>query len=488
MPVSEERTARINKLEQIYKSGRDAYPSKALRTHTCLQCITQFDDLVDKHEEISVVGRIKAIRRHGSSLFLTIEDATSPLQAYVRKGDVVEDDFLTMKETIDLGDFIEVHGTLFRTRMGEKTVHASRTRLLSKALLPLPEKWHGLSDVEVRYRKRYLDLIANTSIRDIFHKRTLLMSAIRKFFDARMFQEVETPILQPLAGGATARPFTTHHNALDQDMFLRIAPELYLKRLIVGGYERVYEVARCFRNEGIDHSHNPEFTMLEAYMAYADYLDLMDLMEELFRELVRALFHEDAFTYEDHTISMREPFGRLDYFQTLTQASDIPIDILHKEHELRVECGKRSIHLNDTTSLAQMLDELTKKYVLPLLIQPTFLMDHPVVLSPLSKRKITNPEQVERFQLIMAGKELVNAFSELNDPLDQASRFEEQDTRRRSGDEEAHRIDHDFITALEHGMPPTAGLGIGIDRLVAILTNSHSVKEVILFPTLRNQD
>lgn len=487
MSVLEERAARINKLQEISKERGSAYPSSAKRTHTCYQCVIQFDELSANSVEVAVTGRIKAIRRHGGSLFLTIEDATSPLQAYIRKGDVADDEFMLAKEYLDLGDFLEVRGTLFRTKMGEKTVHARSARLLAKALLPLPEKWHGLSDVEVRYRKRYLDLIANPEVREVFRKRTLLISTIRKFFDARMFQEVETPILQPLAGGAAARPFVTHHNALDQDMFLRIAPELYLKRLIVGGYERVYEIARCFRNEGIDHSHNPEFTMLEAYVAYADYTDLMDLMEQLFRELVQTLFQDQKFIYEEHEISLVEPFQRLDYFGALSRATGISSNTLHDEHQLREECKSRGVPLNDTTSLAQMLDELTKKFVLPTLTQPTFIMDHPVVLSPLSKRINNNPEQVERFQLIIAGKELVNAFSELNDPLDQAARFQEQESQRKRGDEEAHRLDEDFITALEHGMPPTAGLGIGIDRLAALLTNSHSVKEVILFPTLRNQ-
>lgn len=487
MSVLEERDARINKLNEIKKRGLIPYPSDTQRTHTCQQCAIDFDDLVAAKLAVTVAGRIKTIRRHGGSIFLTIADATSPLQVYVRKDDVAPHEFTLAKEYLDLGDFLEVHGTMFRTKMGEKTVHASRSRLLSKSILPLPEKWHGLSDVEVRYRKRYLDLIANPSIRDIFQKRTLIIRSIRNFFDTRSFHEVETPILQPLAGGAAARPFATHHNALDQDMYLRIAPELYLKRLIVGGYERVYEIARCFRNEGIDHSHNPEFTMLEAYIAYADYTDLMALMEELFRELVQTLYSELRFTFEGHTIDVAESFKRIDYFEALSEASGIALPILRDEHALHEECKKRQISLNDTSSLAQMIDELTKKYVLPSLIQPTFLMDHPVVLSPLSKRKHTNPDQVERFQLIIAGKELVNAFSELNDPIDQAARFAEQESQRRRGDEEAHRTDEDFLMALEHGMPPTAGLGIGIDRLTALLANVHTVKEVILFPTLRNE-
>lgn len=488
MAVLEERAVRIKKLQDISSKGLIAYPSKAERTHTCYQCIVQFDDLVTDCAVVSVVGRIKAIRRHGGSLFLTIEDSTSSLQAYIRKDDVSADEFVLAKEYLDLGDFLEVRGTLFRTKMGEKTVHASQIKLLCKALLPLPEKWHGLSDVEVRYRKRYLDLIANPSVREIFFKRTILIRTIRNFFDERMFHEVETPILQPLAGGAAARPFVTRHNALDQDMYLRIAPELYLKRLIVGGYERVYEIARCFRNEGIDHSHNPEFTMLEAYMAYADYLDLMNLVEELFRVLVQTLFGENHFPHENQIISSQEPFQRVDYFTALSKASGISLAILYDEHLLRKECKTSGIQLNDSSSLAQMLDELTKKFVLPTLIQPTFLMDHPVVLSPLSKRKMDNLQRVERFQLIVAGKELVNAFSELNDPIDQASRFEEQEAQRKGGDEEAHRTDEDFITALEHGMPPTAGLGMGIDRLAALFTNCHAVKEVILFPTLRSYE
>ncbi len=473
-----ERNSRIKKLETIRKLGLHPYPSSVDRTHTCNECLLNFDGLFENKQTVCVAGRIRMIRKHGGSIFLTIEDATARLQIYVKRDSVPQNDFMLTDDLVDIGDFIQVKGALFRTRLGEKTVHVEGITMLAKSLLPLPEKWHGLSDVETRYRKRYLDLIANPSVREIFKKRSAIIRELRNFFTEKEFLEVETPILQQIPGGANARPFATHHNSLNQNMYLRIAPELFLKRLIVGGYERVFEIGRAFRNEGIDNSHNPEFTIAEAYMAYTDYKQLMDLVEELFMRIVRTL--------KPDTPSAHKPFTRITYLDALHTHTGIAMDILRNEHELRPACIERNIDKDKLVSHGAMLDELTKNYVLGNFIEPTFLIDHPAALSPLAKRKKSDSSLVERFQLIAQGKEIVNAFSELNDPIDQMNRFIEQEKNRKKGDQEAHLKDDDYIEALEHGLPPTAGLGIGIDRLTALLTDSNNLKEVILFPTLKH--
>ncbi len=477
MSQTEERAFRIKKLESIRKLGINPYPSSSKRTHTCSECVVFFDEYVESQKTVSICGRVRMIRKHGGSIFLTIEDETAQFQMYVKKDAVAKNDFTITSELLDIGDFVQAEGTLFRTRLGEKTLHVGNISILTKALLPLPEKWHGLSDMETRYRKRYLDLIVNPSVRELFLKRSMLVKEMRSFFEEKGFMEVETPMLQSIAGGAMARPFVTHHNSLDQDMFLRIAPELHLKRLIVGGYEKVFEIGKNFRNEGIDHSHNPEFTELEAYMAYADYEELMDLIEELTVRLISKVKPDSS--------PPEIPFARISYLAALETYSGISQIILRNEDELRIEWNKSEFQNDTFVSYGTMLDQLTKTYVLPKMSDPTFLIDHPVVLSPLSKRKSDDPALVERFQLVMQGKEIVNAFSELNDPLDQKERFDEQEKNQVKGDQEAHPKDEDFIEALEHGMPPTAGLGIGIDRLVAILLGAHHLKEVILFPTLK---
>ncbi len=485
MAVLEERAYRLEKLQELENRGILTYPAKSYRTHTCKEALEHFDAWSAEGNVITLVGRLKLFRRHGGSAFVNIEDGTELIQLFFSKDHVGEKVFEVLTDCVDPADFIEVTGTLFYTKKGERTVQVQSYRLLSKALLPLPEKWHGLTDVEVRYRQRYLDLIANPAVRQIFLMRGAIVRTIRNFFEEQRFLEVETPMLQAIPGGALARPFITHHNALDADLYLRVAPELYLKRLIVGGYERVFEVARCFRNEGIDHSHNPEFTQVEAYMAYADYEDLMHLIENLFLQLSRVLFKDNQFEFEGQVIEMEKSFVRITFKDAIKQGCGLDIDSCPSAESLATEAKSLGVEVDASMRRGKILDELFKVFVVSKTLQPTFITDYPVELSPLAKRKAENPQYVERFQLVIARSELVNAFSELNDPQDQLLRFEEQQGNREQGDDEAHRVDMDYVIALEHGMPPTAGLGIGIDRLTALLTNSHSLKEVILFPTLR---
>ncbi len=485
----EERGVRIQKMNAARQCGMNPYPSDAHRTHTCLEAIQQFEQLVSQAMPISLVGRIRGIRRHGGSSFFVLEDASGSIQLFLKKDLLGEEQYSHTKEMLDMGDFLEVAGTMFETKTGEKTVQVSGFRLLTKALLPLPEQWHGLTDVETRFRQRYLDLIANKEVREIFASRARIIKTMRNFFEGHGFLEVETPVLQAIPGGATARPFITHHNALDADLYLRIAPELFLKRLVVGGFERVFEFARCFRNEGIDFSHNPEFTMLEAYMAYADYRDLMDLVERLMCEIVIATHGSETMSINGVDVVFKPPFRRIPFASAIQERSGINIFDYHDHVTLLAAMKKHNVSLEKTEKIhswAQLVDVLFKKTVASQITEPTFIIDHPRVLSPLSKRKADSDHPVvERFQLILGGVEIVNAFSELNDPLDQRERFAEQQKAKLAGDEEAHPFDDDFVTALEYGMPPTAGLGIGIDRLVSLLTGRHAIKEVILFPTLR---
>lgn len=488
MQNSDERDFRIKKLATLRSKGINPYPSEGNRTATCKQCLLHFKEWSSEKKEQTVAGRIRSIRLHGGSAFLTIEDNSGTLQLFLRKNTIGEDAFDVVNNNLDIGDFLECRGTLFLTKTGEKTLDGAAVRILCKSLLPLPEKWHGLSDVEMRYRQRYLDLIANPGVKDIFMRRNKIISLIRAFFEEREFLEVETPILQPIPGGATARPFITHHNALDSDLYLRIAPELYLKRLIVGGFERVFEFSRCFRNEGVDHSHNPEFTQIEAYTAYSDYRELMNLIEHMFTKLSAELLTDDALEYEKNIISFKTPFTRLSFQEAILKNSGVDIYAHATLNDLRAEAKDRSLEIDYAASRAKIMDELFKEYVVKRIIHPTFIVDYPIELSPLAKKKKDDQSLTERFQLIIGGIELVNGFSELNDSLDQRERFEEQERHRAAGDQEAHRIDEDFITALEHGMPPTAGFGLGIDRLTALFTNSHSLKEVILFPTLRQKE
>ncbi len=485
MPDIEEHIVRAQRRDALVQKGIDPYTNQLGDRVSCHEAQTRFDDWSASTHEIGLAGRVRSIRKHGGSMFLDIDDGTDRIQLFIKKDMVSAHDFEIASDLLDIGDIVYAKGTLFLTKKEEKTLQVATFSILTKALLPLPEKWHGLSDVETRYRQRYLDLISNPSVAAIFRARSVVIRTIREFFEHERFIEVDTPILQAIPGGATARPFMTHHHALDVDMYLRVAPELYLKRLIVGGFERVFEIARCFRNEGIDHTHNPEFTQVEAYMAYATYEDLMDLSERLIREMVQAVHKTTHFEYEGQVIDCAGAFPCVKFRDAIIQYGDIDIDAHLTFETLSTAAASRGVNLKECTSRAQVLDQLFKTFVASTLVQPTFVIDYPLELSPLARKKNDNPLYTERFQLVIAGVERMNAFSELNDPVDQLERFKEQEGMRENGDVEAQRLDRDYITALEHGMPPTAGLGMGIDRMVALLTNSHAIKEVILFPALR---
>jgi lysyl-tRNA synthetase class 2 len=475
---------RLAKLRRWRKRGIDPFAvTRFDRTHQIAEIQAQFEAL--QGQTVRIAGRLLALRAHGKLTFADLLDGSGKIQLMARINTLGQEAYERFGD-LDVGDLLGVEGTVLKTRTGETTVEVRQFWLLAKALRPIPEKWHGLKDVEVRYRQRYLDLIANPSVREIFVKRALLLRAIRQFLDERGFLEVETPILQPVYGGALARPFITHHNALDMDLYLRIAPELYLKRLLVGGFERVYEIGRNFRNEGIDARHNPEFTMLEAYQAYADYHDIMRLVEELIAFVAQSVLGTTTITYQGHTIDLTPPWRRLSLMDALKEVTGIDFLAFRNDDERARAIGRQlGLSIEPTDHWGRVLDEALKKKVVPTLIQPTFLLDYPVEISPLAKRKPDDPTMTERFQGFIGGLEVANAFSELNDPLDQRERFEMQQRLRERGDVEAHPLDWDFVTALEYGMPPTGGLGIGIDRLMMLFTNSPSIREVILFPLLR---
>ncbi len=487
----EEEAVRREKLERLRKEGVDPYPSASHRSASCREAIEQFDAWSAGKKTITVAGRLKAVRTHGGAAFADLVDETEKLQLHLKSDGVGQASFERFAALVDHADFIEAEGTLFLTKRGEKTLEVKSWRLLSKALLPLPEKWHGLSDVEVRYRKRYLDLIANEETRRIFRTRSLIVRSIREFLDGRGFMEVETPILQTVAGGASARPFVTHHNALDIDLYLRVAPELYLKRLIVGGFEKVYEIARCFRNEGISFQHNPEFTQVEFYWAYATYEDLMKLTEDLVSGLV-AKMTGGSMKIERDSVSLdfMPPYPRRKFYDLVKEGTGIDLEDASDESKLRkaIEKKKLSLDLKNIVGYGELVDALYKEYVRPKIVHPTFVVDYPAEMIPLAKRKEDDPRKIATTQLLVQGIELTKAYNELNDPLDQEARFKEEERRKGKGAEEAMATDVDFVEALKHGMPPTAGFGMGIDRLTALLTGSHSVKEVILFPTMRPEE
>ncbi len=422
------------------------------------------------------------MRQHGGLIFSNIEDGTGKIQILFKKDRVGEKSFQFFLDNFDIGDFIETRGILFKTQKGEKTLEAAGYKILAKSLSPLPEKWHGIQDIEERFRKRYLDLIFNKEVKDKFKLRSKIIKEIRNFLEKEGFLEVETPILQPLYGGAKAKPFKTHLNALDIDMYLRISPELYLKRLLVAGFEKVYEIGKCFRNEGLDKSHNPDFTMLEFYWAYSDYKDLIKLTEKLFTDLLKNIFGKTKIKYESKEINFKTPWPRIEFSQLLKKYTKIDLDEINLE-ALKKEAQKMGIEPKGDK--AEIADEIYKKFCREKIWQPTFVIHHPLGAFPLAKEIEKNPGKTANFQLIAAGLELINAFSELNDPWEQRKRFEEQERIRKEGYDEAQRLDEDFIEALEHGMPPAAGFGMGIDRLVALLTDSHSLREIILFPTMR---
>jgi lysyl-tRNA synthetase class 2 len=472
---------RLNKLKRLKELNINPYPYRFDRTHNFSEIKQRFEELSSNQTTVRTAGRIIAIRGHGKTTFATLNDENEKLQIYLRKQDL--GDYYNIFENFDIGDFIGVEGKLFKTKTGEITVLVEKFILLTKSLRPLPEKWHGLRDIEIRYRKRYLDLIANPEVRGIFKGRSKIVSLLRNFFDSRGFLEVETPVLQPVYGGAAARPFKTFYNALDQEMYLRIADELYLKRLIVGGYEKVWEFCKDFRNEGLDRFHNPEFTMIEAYQAYTDYFGIMELVEDLFEFLIKNLYSDNIITFQDKKVEIKRPFKRIKYTEVLNER--LGVDILTMpEEDLNKICLKYGIKVENQT-IGSKIDKLFSELIQKSLIEPTFVIDYPKIISPLAKAHRNNPLLVERFELIIFGLEVANAFSELNDPIEQRRRFEEQLARREEGIGE---IDEDFLEALEYGMPPTGGLGIGVDRLCMILLNQPSIRDVILFPQLRRED
>jgi len=482
--IDELRKIRLKKLEAIRKTGILVYPEKTKRTYKIEEALKNFSQLARLKKEIVLVGRIMSLRIHGGATFFHIEDGTGKIQAYFKKDRLGESRYKFFLDNFDIGDFIEVRGVLFKTKRGERTIEGADFKMLAKSLLPLPEKWHGLKDIEERFRKRYLDLIFNPEVKKKFEIRFMVIQTIREFLDKEGFLEVETPILQPIYGGAKARPFKTHLNAFDLDMYLRIAPELYLKRLLVGGFERVYEIGKCFRNEGVDRFHNPDFTMLEFYWAFADYKDLMKLTEKLFEYLLKKVFQKLEITYEGKKINFKVPWSRVEFSQLMRKYTALNVEEINLE-SLKIKAKEFNLKLEKGLGKAEILDEIYKKFVRPKIWQPTFIIHFPLGFQTLAKALEKDSQRLANFQSVTAGFELINAFSELNDSIEQRKRFEEQKKLMVAGFKEAHPLDEDFLEALEYGMPPAAGFGLGIDRLVALLTDSHSLREVILFPTMR---
>src|SRR3954465_13965181 len=489
---------RQSNLAELGKLGIDIYPHSFERRHSIAQLVADYgershDELEEQRIETITGGRILAIRAFGKANFLAISDGRAKIQIYIRQDSLPDVDFRIFK-LLDLGDWIGLEGRLFRTRTNEFTIWASRIHFLAKCFLPLPEKWHGLSDVEIRYRQRYLDLIVNPDSRRVFETRSRVVAAIRDFMIGRGYLEVETPMMQPIAGGAIARPFVTHHNALDMQLYLRIAPELYLKRLVVGGLEKVFEINRNFRNEGISTQHNPEFTMMEFYEAYADYQALMLMTEEMISTVATQVLGTDQIAFGDHQISLAAPFMRLSLREAARDAASRKLAREVTDADLRdrgrVDALARELGLevDPGYGAGKITTEIFERLCEDRLIQPTFVYDFPTEVSPLSKQKPDDPDTVERFELYIGGFEVANAFSELNDPVEQRRRFEGQLANRASGDLEAHAMDEDYIRALEYGLPPTGGEGVGIDRLVMLLTNSPSIRDVILFPLMRAKE
>jgi lysyl-tRNA synthetase class 2 len=481
---------RIKKIEELREMGIKPYGDPFRASDHASELLDRYadtpkEDLEAAAVQCSLAGRIMAFRDFGKAAFAHVQDSSGKIQIYLKK-DVLGQKHKLLKK-LDIGDIIGIRGRLFRTKTNELTVEVEQLELLTKSVRPLPEKWHGLKDVETRYRQRYVDLIVNPEVRENFAKRSVIIKGVRDFLESKGFIEVETPMMHQIPGGATARPFKTHHNALDIDLYLRIAPELYLKRLLVGGYERVYELNKNFRNEGISTKHNPEFSMLEFYIAYRDYHYLMSLTEDLITTVAMKAVGTLKIPYGDDVIDLTPPWRRVPMLEALME-SGVPQEALGDAEKAKQWARGNQIDIPEGSSHGKALDEIFKEKVEPGLVQPTFIIDHPVELSPLAKRKADNPALVERFELFICSRELANAFSELNDPFDQKVRFLEQVKAKQEGDEEAHWMDEDFIRALEYGMPPAAGEGIGVDRLVMLLTNSPSIRDSILFPQLKPED
>lgn len=488
---SEQAEVRKQKLAKLKDSGVVVYPNDFKPTHAASEIVARYaeasdDDLNAAPRDIRIAGRVMAIRRMGKASFFHLQDRRGRLQVYVQQNKLGEEGYALFR-SLDLGDIVGVWGRLFRTRTKELTLDADGLCLLAKCLRPLPEKWHGLADIEARYRQRYLDLMVNADVREVFEKRSRIIRLLRRFFEERDFLEVETPMMQSIPGGAAARPFITHHNTLDMELYLRVAPELFLKRLLVGGFERVFELNRNFRNEGISVRHNPEFTMLEFYQAYATFADLMQLTEELFASLAKEVVGSFTVTYGDHRVDLTPPWRRLTIPEAIMVHGGAAENDVRSLEELHNFAKRRGVHVDSSAPYGYALVEVFEGVAEAQLIQPTFVTGYPIEVSPLARKNDQNPALVDRFELYIAGRELANAFSELNDPADQRQRFLEQMEARKAGDDTANPIDDDYVRALEYGMPPAAGEGIGIDRLVMLLTNAQSIRDVILFPLLRSR-
>lgn len=486
---------RLNNLTKFIERDELPYPPRVIHNHPTAEAIELYEEaemaLPEGSEEkpeikVEVAGRLVAVRKMGKSTFAHIQDGAGRLQLYFRKNDLGDEDYLRFLKEFDLGDFIAAQGHLFRTRTGEVTVHVADFQLASKALHPLPEKWHGLKDTETRYRQRYLDLVSNPEVREIFVKRSKIVTAMRKFLDSEGFLEMETPALQPIYGGALARPFTTHHNALNMQLYLRISDELYLKRLIVGGFDKVYEICKDFRNEGVSTKHNPEFTMMECYWAYADYQDMMRLTENMIAFIAQEVLGTTRIVFDGKEVDLAPPWRRLNLAEGIK--AETGIDIMASYPDVRTlwtECQKRNLEVSPQPTWGKLVDELLGEYLEPAIVNPTFIHTFPLDISPLSKQNPDDPRMVERFEAFVAGMEIGNAYSELNDPVTQRQRFVDM---QQDGDEEAHVVDDDYVIALMQGMPPTGGLGIGVDRVVMLMADQQSIREVILFPHMRPRE
>ncbi|MDD5098100.1 MAG: lysine--tRNA ligase [Candidatus Pacebacteria bacterium] len=483
--IEEIRENRIEKLKKLESAGLSAYPIETKRTHEIKEALESFESLSKKEKEVILVGRMRTMRSHGALTFIDFEDGTAKLQALFASDKLGESAYQLFLDTFDVGDFVELRGILFETKRGEKTIQVADYKMLCKSLRPLPEKWHGLKDVEERYRKRYLDLMFSPEVKDKFRIRSEFIRELRNFLDSEGFLEVETPILQLLYGGARAKPFKTHVNAMDLDVYLRISPELYLKRLLVGGLEKIYEIGKCFRNEGIDKFHNPDFTMIEFYWAYADYKQLMKMTEKMFDVILTKVLGTTDIKYGDNMLNFKGPWERIEFFTLLEKYTDIKYEELN-EDALKKKAKELGIEVPTGADKANIADEIYKKYCRPKIIQPTFVIHHPKGFQPLAKG--LEGEKLASFQLVIAGAEVINAFSELNDPLEQEERLKTQEKLFKGGFEEAQRSDEEFVEALEHGMPPAAGFGMGIDRIVSMLTDSGSLREVILFPLMKDKE
>ena len=482
--LNEQMQVRLDKMHKIEEKGLKPFGYRYEYTHRSGDVKEQFDALSEAETEVKLAGRVMAIRGHGKTCFMDMQDKDGRIQVYVRKDVLGEDNYALIK-MMDIGDTVGVTGTVFRTHMGEVSIKASALEMLSKSLRPLPEKWHGLKDVETRYRQRYVDLIVNPDVRDTFVKRSQIIRSVRNVLDSHGFLEVETPILNTIAGGAAARPFISYHNALDMQVYMRIAPELYLKRLVVGGMDRVYELGRVFRNEGIDNRHNPEFTSVEIYQAFADYRDMMDLTEEVVVKTAEEVLGTTKIVYEGTEIELASPWKRISMIDAVKEYAGKDFTNVTDLEEARAMAKEINVEVEATWGIGKIINACFEEYVEVKLIQPTFITGHPKEISPLAKSNPENPEITDRFEAFIYGREICNGFTELNDPIDQRERFMKQVEERANGDEEANMMDEDFVTALEYGLPPTGGLGIGIDRLVMFLTNSSTIRDVLFFPTMK---